>query len=203
MSDKQKMLQAIRSRTLDAVELPDLNRTWITYADRCRQFADSLQFVGGRCVLVDRTEQINDVLREHPAFASAKKIVSHVAAVSGNVDLNTVEDPHLLEDVDFAIMPGHFGVAENGAVWITDEGVYQRAIYFIVQHLVLVIDADQLVDNMYQAYQRIDAGHRGFAAFISGPSKTADIEQSLVIGAHGPRSMTVILVEGKEMTKGQ
>ena len=197
MSDKQKMLQSIRGRTLDAVELPDLNRTWITYVDRRRQFTESLQFVGGRCVLVDRAEQINDVLRDHPAFASAKKIVSHIAAVEGNIDLSTIDDPHALEDVDFAIMPGHFGVAENGAVWITDEGVHQRAIYFIVQHLVLVIDADQLVDNMYQAYQRVQVGHRGFAAFVSGPSKTADIEQSLVIGAHGPRSMTVILLESK------
>ena len=197
MSDKQKMLQSIRGRTLDAVELPDLNRTWITYVDRRRQFTESLQFVGGRCVLVDRAEQINDVLRDHPAFASAKKSVSHIAAVEGNIDLSTIDDPHALEDVDFAIMPGHFGVAENGAVWITDEGVHQRAIYFIVQHLVLVIDADQLVDNMYQAYQRVQVGHRGFAAFVSGPSKTADIEQSLVIGAHGPRSMTVILLESK------
>src|SRR5262249_25432909 len=98
---------------------------------------------------------------------------------------------HALADVDFAILPAHFGVAENGAVWVTDAGVKHRAVYFLTQHLALVLPADQMVDNMHQAYERLAFAGPGFRAFISGPSKTADIEQSLVIGAHGPRSLTV------------
>jgi L-lactate dehydrogenase complex protein LldG len=105
-----------------------------------------------------------------------------------------VEDPHQLESVDFAILPGRFAVAENGAVWVTDEGVKQRVIFFIVQHLALVVPASEIVHNMHQAYERLAFARPGFGAFISGPSKTADIEQSLVIGAHGPRSLTVFCV---------
>ncbi|MGC3970342.1 MAG: LUD domain-containing protein [Pirellulales bacterium] len=115
-------------------------------------------------------------------------------AVSGTVDLATVDDPHALEDVDFAVMRGSIAVAENGAVWVTDAGVRQRAVYFITQHLALVVPAAGLVDNMPQAYERLCFEGPGYGAFLSGPSKTADIEQSLVIGAHGPRSMTVIVV---------
>ena len=48
---------------------------------------------------------------------------------------------------------------------------------------------------MHQAYDSIDVAKEGFGAFIAGPSKTADIEQSLVIGAHGARSATIYVIE--------
>lgn len=197
MSSRSQILNAVRERNLDPVELPSLKQSWIEYSDRATQFAESLKFVGGKCVFIDDRRQLTEKLAEHPAFGSAKKIVSLIPEVPGNVDLNSVADPHALEDIDFAIMPAEFGVAENGAVWTTDLGVRHRAIYFIVQHLVLVIDAHQMVNNMHEAYERLKISGPGFRAFISGPSKTADIEQSLVIGAHGPRSMTVACVTGQ------
>jgi L-lactate dehydrogenase complex protein LldG len=100
-----------------------------------------------------------------------------------------------LQDIDYAILPGQFAVAENAAVWVTDEDVPHRAIYFIAQHVALVVPAAAIVHNMHEAYERIGAFRAGFGCFISGPSKTADIEQSLVIGAHGARSLTVFLVD--------
>ena len=72
--------------------------------------------------------------------------------------------------------------------------VPHRAIFFITQHLALVVPAEQMVHNLHEAYARISLGTSSLGVFISGPSKTADIEQSLVIGAHGPRSLTVFLV---------
>ncbi len=95
-------------------------------------------------------------------------------------------------------MPGEFGVAENGAIWVTDADVKHRAIYFIVQHLALILPTDQIVHNMHQAYERATVGSSSLGVFISGPSKTADIEQSLVIGAHGPRSLTVFCVDAMD-----
>jgi L-lactate dehydrogenase complex protein LldG len=137
-------------------------------------------------------------------YSEARQIVSVVPGVGdANVDLASIEDPHALAGVDVAILPGEFGVAENGAIWVTDRVARWRAVYYICQHLVLVLPACEIVDNMHAAYERLrTAGAVGssafsepmFGAFISGPSKTADIEQSLVIGAHGPRSLTVFLV---------
>ena len=106
-----------------------------------------------------------------------------------------MKQPHELEGVDLAVIAGEFGVAENGAVWVPGKNLGpQRAIFVITEHLVLVVSAAQLVHTMQHAYDRIQFERPGFGLFISGPSKTADIEQSLVIGAHGPRSCTLFLV---------
>ena len=129
-------------------------------------------------------------------FAKASKICSLVDGVErANVNLDDVPDPHDLEDVDLAIVSAEFGVAENGALWVTDDAVRHRVLPFIAQHVVIVVGGDQILHNMHEAYQRLQFNQSGFGVFISGPSKTADIEQSLVIGAHGPRSLTVLLTD--------
>lgn len=194
-SSKADLLRALRDTTLEPVELPDLDQSWTTFEDRSAQFANVLQTVGGRAVRVRDIEQVNRELDQLPAYAEAKKVCSLVDGIrKANVRIEDVTDPHQLEDVDFFVAAGQFGVAENGAVWITDQGVRHRVLYFLTQHLALVLPSTELVDNMYQAYQRLSFADPGFGLFLSGPSKTADIEQSLVIGAHGARSHTVFLV---------
>jgi L-lactate dehydrogenase complex protein LldG len=125
-------------------------------------------------------------------------------AYHGNVDMASITDPHQLADVDLAILPGELAVAENAAVWVTGARVPQRVAYFLSQHVALVVPSDRVVDNMHEAYEWLhrEAGADGpfatarWGTFMSGPSKTADIEQALVIGAHGARSLHVFLING-------
>ncbi len=195
MGSRDDILRAMRAQTLPDKPAPSLDQAWIRYDDRRAQFAAVLAGVGGRCEFVADGAEAARKLAEHPAYGAAKRVASFVPEITaGNVDLATIDDPHSLEDVDFAILRGEIAVAENGAVWVTDAGVRHRALYFITQHLVLVVPTSALVDNMPQAYERLKFAGPGYGAFLSGPSKTADIEQSLVIGAHGPRSMTVFCV---------
>ncbi len=194
-SSKAEILDALRSTRLEPVELPDLDQPWIAFEDRVRQFSDVLSGVGGQAVRVRDLEEVNRELDQLPAYAEAAKVCSLVDGIrKANVRIQDATDPHQLEDVDFCVAPGEFGVAENAAVWVTDQGVRHRVLYFLTQHLALVLPAAELVDNMYHAYQRLSFAEPGFGLFLSGPSKTADIEQSLVIGAHGARSLTVFLV---------
>ncbi|MBN3522008.1 LUD domain-containing protein [Algoriphagus lutimaris] len=112
-------------------------------------------------------------------------------------DLKTFELPEKgtdLNDLDLAIIDGQLGVAENAAIWLEDENLGLRAVPFITQHLVIVLEKSKLVGNMHEAYSLIGSHYSGFGVFIAGPSKTADIEQSLVIGAHGAKSLRVVLV---------
>jgi len=112
-----------------------------------------------------------------------------------NINMDEITDSHELKDVDLVVLKGAFGVAENAAIWIPSNTLQYRVLPFITQHLVIVLDKSDIVLNMHQAYQKLDIqSTNGFGVFISGPSKTADIEQSLVIGAHGSRSLFVVLV---------
>ena len=96
-----------------------------------------------------------------------------------------------LAEVEVLEIDGEFGVAENGAIWLTEEAMPHRVAPFICQHLV--INVSKIVPNMHAAYEELKMPNSSFGLFLAGPSKTADIEQSLVIGAHGARSLTVVI----------
>lgn len=200
MSSREKILSAIRQHPLEPTPVPTLEQDWIEFDDPIAQFGQMLESVGGRCIQVATLSDINQQLSDVTEFATAIVRVSSVEGVGNpTLSLNTVEDPHALEAVDFAILRGEFAVAENGSVWVTDAGIKHRVPFFLSQHLALVVPSTAVVNNMHAAYQRLsfdgpEPGPR-FGTFISGPSKTADIEQSLVIGAHGPRSHIVFLVD--------
>ncbi len=198
MPARDDILARIRRTLPEATELPALNDAWSTYPDPRRTFAEVLSGVGGQCRFVADAAEANACLGSLPEYTAARKTCSLVPGIGRtNFDLAAVSDPHELEDVDFAVLPGRLAVAENAAVWVTDEHVRHRVLYFLTQHLALVVPAANLVHNLHEAYQRIDVGTTPFAAFVSGPSKTADIEQALVIGAHGARSLTVLFVESQ------
>ena len=100
-----------------------------------------------------------------------------------------------LANLDYAFIKGQYAVTENGAIWVSDKNIYNRLIPFICKHLVIVIDAAHILTDMHQAYAAINIREDGYGVFIAGPSKTADIEQSLVIGAHGPLSLKVYIIQ--------
>jgi L-lactate dehydrogenase complex protein LldG len=196
MSSREQILSTIRSQQWEGLPLPDLKQAWLRYEDPQRQFAEVLKMVGGRCVVVNSAEEAHADLKHFEPYSSAKKTISLVPGVGRSTfDLAGVADPHELEDVDYAVLPGELAVAENSAVWISDAAVPHRVLFFLPQHVALVVPADTLVHNMHEALERVDPTKRPFGCFLAGPSKTADIEQSLVVGAHGARSMTVYLVD--------
>ena len=197
---RDKLLTTLKRQLVPQADLPEvIDGPWITFERPLEKLAEVLQFVGGTCIEVDNIQQVAEALKKYPQFAEAKRIYSAVEGLPGNVDLGSVDDPHQLENLDFVIYPGQFAVAENAAVWVTDQNLKHRVVFFITQFLVLVVSAKDIVHNMHEAYARIgtdpDAAQPNFGLFLSGPSKTADIEQSLVIGAHGCRQMQLFIIK--------
>ena len=196
MNAREKILSKLRQQELPVPPLPGPDGPWITYADKAAQFSAVLATVGGQAVRVASQKEALAHLATLPVMVKAKRVASFLPDVDrANVDMNLVTDPHTLEDVDVTLVQGQFGVAENAAVWIQENSATLRASLFICQHLVILLPERDLVDNMHQAYERIGRFGPGFGVFVSGPSKTADIEQSLVIGAHGARSATLYLLQ--------
>lgn len=181
---------------IEVPALPEvIEGNWIRYDDPIAQFAGQVKFVGGMCEVVKDVGEVLARLRQYPEFNEAKRVYSQVPGIDSQFDLDGVEKPQDLEDLDFVIYPGQFGIAENGAIWLTDSQLKHRVIFFIAQHLVLILPKNALVHTMHEAYSRVKFEKPGFGLFLSGPSKTADIEQSLVIGAHGCKSLQVYLID--------
>ena len=192
MSSKNDILSAIRRHTGKRYDMPELTLDAITYEDKILQFTDSLKAAGGQVVLMQPGDDINDIIRHH--FPDAIRIASNLSSITcATFNPDDLDDPRELDNTDLAIVEGHFGVAENGAVWIPQTVKY-KAVYFISEKLVILLDRNKIVDTMYDAYRELDGKEYKFGTFISGPSKTADIEQALVMGAHGARDVLVILM---------
>jgi L-lactate dehydrogenase complex protein LldG len=188
------MMDRLRSRLVDKVPLPDLGGPWITFDDPVEAFVGALTFVGARSLVCDSAEAVAATVQEHLAMTQPQRIVSLAPElVAGNVDVEAIEDPHQLADVDLVVARAGFAVAENGAVWLDDRQLRHRVVYFITQHMIMLVSASDIVNNMDEAYQRIQIHGPQFGLFLSGPSKTADIEQSLVLGAHGSRTLMVLI----------
>lgn len=183
MSSRAEILGNVRLNRGPAVPLPDVQfflQSFLTEnPDKSRlvdAFCASLEGAGGK-VINDAVTPDEVLLKSN--FPDQK--------------ITTDLDSENREALEVFVVKGVLGVAENGAIWVPENVMGDRVAPFITQHLVIVLHRDMLVMNMHDAYQQIDASAQGFGVFIAGPSKTADIEQSLVIGAHGPRSLTVIL----------
>lgn len=195
MSSREDILQSIRRANSVKYEKPDLKpleEHALVYPDKIEQFYAITKQVGGEAILLEEGDDLNEMIRQ--SYPDAKRIASNLEGITcATFNPDDIDNPAELDGTDLAVIEGRIGVAENGAVWI-EQDVRQRAVYFIAEKLLILLDKTKIVSNMHEAYRRIHTGKHGFGVFISGPSKTADIEQALVMGAHGPRDVMVVLV---------
>ena len=192
MSSKQEILDAIAKNKPAKTSLPEL-LFFTSTEDLVGKYTQSLTLNGGTAIGVVTYKEVDTYIKEN--FVESVEVLSLIPQIAGNRDIQTIADPHELEKVEVAVVKGELGVTENAAVWIPEKNLPHRVLPFIAQHLILVVDKTTLVSNMHEAYRKIQVADDGYGVFIAGPSKTADIEQSLVIGAHGARSLTVFLMD--------
>jgi L-lactate dehydrogenase complex protein LldG len=157
------------------------------------EFIYMVGVVGGSVIETDELELIKEDIRR--SVRNCEYYVNTISALGPvSNDVNLSSDAPSLAPVYKAFIRSKLGVAENGSVWLSESDMVNRLLPFICQHLVIVLDVNSIVSTMHDAYKVIKVGEEGYGVFLSGPSKTADIEQALVIGAHGSRSLLVYLV---------
>jgi L-lactate dehydrogenase complex protein LldG len=190
MNARDMILTAVSRNKPVRIELPkfELHRA-AQYEKVVEKFMQTLDSIGGKTSEIDSLELVK---KEIESTRSAGHLV--VDVVNEATPTMSGQPATELEKVHFVYMKADIGVAENGAVWIRESQMGNRLLPFICQHLVVILEKKDIVSNMHEAYKKVDCFEEGFGAFIAGPSKTADIEQSLVIGAHGARSLKVYLI---------
>ena len=206
---KEDFLNKLRKNTHVQYDMPDMKIDGIQYVDILQQFIEMTKAVGGHVIEASKDDDPNDLVRmaypDAEVFATnlpeieLSKLVNNAAGKCNpdKVKLrnpDTVAEANGLNGTDVGIVRGQIGVAENGCVWIP-QTMKEKAMLFISEYLVIFLDRDGIVDNMHEAYDVIEMDSRyNFGTFISGPSKTADIEQALVMGAQAARGVTVVLI---------
>lgn len=190
MKSRAQILEAIKAAKPAPRPLPEIPAFPPNGISASQAFASVSATSGSRVVRASEFEDLTTAVRT--IYDNPATIVSPMEEIESDIDLHNTQ-PEGLEKVDVAVLAGQIGVAENGAVWVSEQESVHRVLPFIAQHLVLVLPEANIVRNMHEAYQQIRIDATGFGVFIAGPSKTADIEQSLVIGAQGARSLTIIL----------
>lgn len=199
MTSKETILSALRSHTRETYPMPDLaSLQGITFADPVAQFIEkATTAAGARLTEVKAGDDVNELIRQ--AYPEARLLASNVPGIQAEMNPDTVDDARDLMRVDVGIIQGYIGVAENACIWVP-QTMKERSICFASENLVILLSRSNIVSNMHEAYARIEASGEyfqqyKFGTFISGPSKTADIESALVYGAQAARSVTILLTE--------
>ena len=189
---KEDFLNKLRKNTHIQYDMPDMEIEGIRYKDTLQQFIEMTKSVGGHVIEAKEGEDLNELIKK--AYPEAKVFASNLPEITmAQRNPDTVAEANDLNGTDVGIVRGQVGVAENGCVWIP-QTMKEKAILFISEYLVILLDKKNVVDNMHEAYARIEMDPQyNFGTFISGPSKTADIEQALVMGAQAARGVTVVL----------
>ena len=192
MDSRTQILNKLKA-SVTGSEPPVIPRFAAASVSSNENFKAVLTSIGGSVIELVDMDQIAVFIKDN--YRERSRIISCVKELTGFECVSErIASPHEYHDVHLAILQAEFGVAENGAIWLTDASLPHRVLPFIVEHLLVIISASAIVETMHNAYDRIGDSRYGFGIFIAGPSKTADIEQSLVLGAHGPKSMTVVLM---------
>ena len=180
-SSKDEILASLGEENSLVTQKPSLKIDFTTYLDRVDKFTYFTKQAGAEVYQNSKNLNIQNL------FKNVK--------ITVDTSLDSRFEFKNIQNVDLTILKAEFGVAENGALWIEwQDEFYPRALLTISKYLAIFLEKDKIVDNLHQAYELIDFSRIGYGVFLSGPSKTADIEQSLVIGAHGALRVAVILV---------
>lgn len=189
---KEQLFDKLRGSITQQFDMPAKPVKGIVYEDIIKQFIEMSKTVGGKVIEVKATDDLNAVIRK--AYPVAKVFASNVKGIQADLNPDTVATAADLNGADVGIIQGEMGVAENGCIWVP-QTMKERAIYFISEELVILLDKKSIVNNMHEAYKRVEMNNYGYGVFISGPSKTADIEQALVMGAQAARGVMVVLID--------
>lgn len=190
MADREAFLARVRAAQPAPEPLPEVPLFEAPAGDLRERFSAALKLMGGGELEARNPEDVRALILRR--FGGEARIASATPEVEGTREIDAATSPASLEDVDVGVVRARFGVAETGSLWLSEREYVVNALGYLVQHLVVLLDPAQLVAGLQDAYRRDDFRAARYAALVTGPSATADIEGVLIQGAQGVRSLTVV-----------
>ena len=141
------------------------------------------------------------MLPNHAPLAIAEQFAAGAAAAG--FELARYDRPieawkkELFEQIDFAVTGTVAGLAETGTLVLWPDADEPRLMSLVPPLHIAILEADRLYENFAELIRAQDwaSGMPTNALLISGPSKTADIEQTLAFGIHGPKALITLIIE--------
>ncbi|SDM81826.1 L-lactate dehydrogenase complex protein LldG [Franzmannia pantelleriensis] len=215
MSSREQILKRLRERSDGPLTAPVSDFAVVTgrgwdSAERLARFERLIGSVHGEVVHAPQArwiEALSEVLvakgvrrlalgREHPVPAEARQALadSDIELVDVDRDIEAWQREQF-ESVDAGLTSTRGGIAETGSLWLWPTADEPRLISLVPPIHIAVLDAESIEDTFFDVVERHGwaQGMPTNALLVSGPSKTADIEQTLAYGVHGPKALVVIL----------
>jgi L-lactate dehydrogenase complex protein LldG len=147
--------------------------------------------------------RIHEVLNEHGASSLALSDAAEVMAIAASLPGSIEKVPHdaareILLRSDAGLSTAQWAVAETGTLILASRHERHRLSTLLPDLHIALIPASRLVATLGDAFARLTPDRGPDAAtitFITGPSRTADIELELVVGVHGPKALHVVIVK--------
>lgn len=149
-------------------------------------FKRNLELVDGHCIIVQDDTEVSEAVKR---ITEGKKGIAVSSARFSKQDLFTV---------DVGITSAQAGIAETGTLILDSSKERNRLVSLVPPIHIAILDASKIVLTLGEALAALQSGPELSPAitFITGPSRTADIELTLTLGVHGPQELHVIINEG-------
>lgn len=118
--------------------------------------------------------------------------------IENGLELRTDSSPQNTRDQPWGLTSACAAIAETGTVVLQENDLDRRSVSLMTNKLIVLCPLDQLLSSLDDAaklLRNIASDGNSYATFVSGPSRTADIERQLTIGVQGPGELHVIFVE--------
>lgn len=204
MSSREAILGSIRSHLaasppadpIKSVFLPE--PTPLT-TSAVEVFKQSVEAVDGHCVLVKTEEEVTRILNNFGGRIAISDAPVLERLVDGVIAPNSDE----VFAFDVGITTAQAGIAETGTLVLDSSRERNRLVSLVPPVHIAIVDASSIFQTLGEALAFIhqDGNPSPAVTFVTGPSRTADIELTLTIGVHGPQQLYVIVNEGPPLTR--
>ena len=201
MSSRDSILGSIRSHlatsppvsSVQSVFLPEATPLTTSVVDAFKQ---SVEAVDGHCVVVHTEEELTRILKNF----TARKIAISDAPILNRLDI--APSTSNIFEIDVGITTAQAAIAETGTLILDSSRERNRLVSLVPPVHIAIVDASSIFQTLAEALAFIhqDGNISPAVTFITGPSRTADIELTLTIGVHGPQELYVIVNEGPPLT---